>query len=172
MARPSLRARPASAIALTVALIAPSLALAASEGGGGGTPAPVAQPPSPAVEPAAPAPEPAVPQQPPPVPPATGGAPAPAPSPPVPQLEPTGQLADAAAAVPHAVASQETESPGEVPNLQKFGKKAKPPAAAPAQATAPAGRLPHTGYLPVSVAILGLAMLAAGTSTVLLVPRS
>jgi hypothetical protein len=170
MARPSPRARCASALALTAALIAPPLALATSDGGG--TPAPVAEPPSPAVQPAAPAPEPAVPPQPP-TPQATGGAPAPAPAPapPVPDLRPAEQLVQAAA-VPHAVASQETESPGEVPNLQKFGKKAKPRAAAPAQAAAPADRLPHTGYLPLAVAILGLAMLAAGTSTVLLVPRS
>jgi hypothetical protein len=76
-----------------------------------------------------------------------------------------------AAAVPRAVASQEAESPGEVPNLQKFGKAKPRQPASEAAAAAPAGRLPHTGYLPLAVAILGLAMLAAGTSTVLLVPR-
>ena len=155
---------------MTAALIAPPLALAASDGVTGGTPAPAPQLPAAPVAPSVPGPQPAAPAPRPPDPPATGGAPAPAPAPPVPELRPTERLVEAAAQ-PRAVASQEAEAPGEVPNLQKFGKS-KPRGGAPAQAApATAGGLPHTGYVPLAMAMLGLAMLAAGASTFLLAPR-
>jgi hypothetical protein len=181
MARPSTRARRASALAVTAAMIAPPLALAASDGGSGGAAAPEVQ----AVAPST-----------------SGGAAAPAA--PVPELQPTQQLAVAEAdsppveaavepqaaeprapqppprqprqpeARPRAVVSQETESPDEVPRLRRMGtsNRSRQGTAQAVAAVPAAGRLPHTGYLPLSVAILGLALLAAGTSTFLLVPRT